>query len=91
MTQSRSERALRFGRHIAQTGATVRETAAVYGMSKSTVHKEVHTRLRTLNPVLYAQVKAVLQQHLDVRHLRGGAATAARYQRLRDEQESAPS
>lgn len=73
------ERAVLLGEYIAEHGATVRATAAAFGFSKSTVHKDVSTRLRYQSPALFAQVKAVLARNKAERHLRGGAATREKY------------
>ena len=55
--------------------------AAAFGCSKSTVHKDVAVRLRSISPALYGQVRAVLARNKAERHLRGGAATRRRYSR----------
>jgi len=68
-----------FGRYIAETGATVREAARRFGISKSTVHKEVTERLKRINPSLYQSVKTVLEKNKSERHLRGGEATRQKY------------
>ena len=60
------------------SGATVRALAREYGVSKSTVHKDVAKRLRTLDPDLYAQVQAILIKNKSERHIRGGMATKLR-------------
>ncbi len=73
------ERAVRLGRYIAAHSATVRAAAAAFGISKSTVHKDVCQRLRHLEPGLWAEVHAVLARNKAERHLRGGAATRAKY------------
>lgn len=73
------ERAVKLGEFIAQNKATVRLAAKKYGISKSTVHKDVSQRLYSLNPFLYAQVKAVLEHNKAQRHLRGGEATKNKY------------
>ncbi len=73
------ERAIELGEFIAQNKATVRLAAKKYGISKSTVHKDVSQRLYSLNPPLYAQVKAVLEHNKAQRHLRGGEATKNKY------------
>ena len=77
------QRAILLGEYIAEHGATVRAAAAAFGYSKSTVHKDVSTRLRSLSPALYAEVKAVLAKNKAERHLRGGAATREKYSRRR--------
>ena len=68
------------GQYIAEHDATVRETAAVFGISKSTVHKDVTEKLKTEAPSLYKTVAAVLEKNKAERHLRGGAATKLKYQ-----------
>lgn len=73
------ERAVHLGEYIAQTHATVRTAAKVFGVSKSTVHKDVTLRLRRLDRVLYDSVQQVLRQNKDERHLRGGLATRHKY------------
>ena len=73
------DRAELFGRYISETGATVRETAHCFGISKSTVHKEVTERLRHINPTLWHGVKEVLEKNKSERHLRGGEATRQKY------------
>ncbi len=77
------ERAILLGEYIAAHNATVRSAAAAFGISKSTVHKDVSTRLRRQSPALWAQVQAILAKNKAERHLRGGAATKAKYQKLR--------
>ena len=64
-----------------RSGTTVRAAAAAFGCSKSTVHKDVAVRLRSISPALYGQVRAVLARNKAERHLRGGAATRRRYSR----------
>lgn len=73
------ERAVALGTYIAETNATVRTAAAVFGVSKSTVHKDVTVRLRRLNRLLYNAVRQVLAVNKAQRHLRGGLATKHKY------------
>lgn len=73
------ERATLLGRYIVESGATVRATAKKFHISKSTVHKDVSERLRTVSPQLYVQVKAVLDLNKAQRHIRGGQATKEKY------------
>ena len=73
------DRAVILGLYIIETGSTVRATAKKYGISKSTVHKDVSYRLQKINPALYNQVKAVLDKNREERHLRGGDATKKKY------------
>ena len=77
------ERTILAAEYIIENGATVRCAAKKFGVSKSTVHKDVSERLRHLNPELYSEVKAVLEKNKQERHLRGGKATKEKYAKLR--------
>ena len=70
---------MRLGEYIVATGATVRTAAERFGISKSTVHKDVTTRLRCQNQELFREVQQVLDRNKAERHLRGGAATKEKY------------
>ena len=72
------QRAVQLAEYIVEQGATVRAAAAAFGCSKSTVHKDVAVRLRTLQPELFRQVRAVLACNKAERHLRGGADRSRR-------------
>ena len=65
--------------YILEHRATVRSAAKHFGISKSTVHKDVTERLRRVSPSLWAQVRAVLLENKAQRHLRGGEATRQKY------------
>ena len=80
------ERAKELGRYILQNKATVRQAAAVYKISKSTVHKDVRQRLQNLDYELFLKVKAVLETNLKERHIRGGIATRKKYEQLKAKQ-----
>ncbi|MEF2919178.1 MAG: sporulation transcriptional regulator SpoIIID [Acutalibacteraceae bacterium] len=73
------ERAVELGLYIIESKATVRSTAKKFGVSKSTVHKDVSERLKYVNPQLYSQVKLVLELNKAQRHIRGGMATRKKY------------
>ena len=73
------ERAVAIGRYVAQTGATVRRAATVFGISKSTAHKDLAVRLKNENYTLYCQVARVLAKNKQERHIRGGLATREKY------------
>jgi len=77
------ERAIELGEYISQTNSTVRAAAGKFGISKSTVHKDVSERLKDIDPVLYENVKAVLEKNKAERHIRGGIATQRKYSRKR--------
>lgn len=74
------ERALRLGAYIAEHAATVRSTAAVFGISKSTVHKDITVRLPKLHAGLSAQVREIIEKNKQERHIRGGLATKRKYE-----------
>lgn len=73
------KRVLDVSQHIHRTRDTVRDTAQLFGVSKSTVHKDVTERLPRINPELAAQVKRVLDFNKAERHIRGGQATRQKY------------
>ena len=72
-------RARALAEYIIETGGTVRAAARRFGISKSTVHKDLTERLEEWDRVLYLQVKAVLEKNKAERHLRGGEATRIKY------------
>lgn len=77
------ERAVQLAQYIIESNATVRQTAKKFNISKSTVHKDVSERLRTINESLYNEVKMILEQNKSERHIRGGMATKTKYERMR--------
>ncbi len=79
MNTSIEERACELAAYIAENGATVRATAKRFGVSKSTVHKDVTERLPHINMRLYLEVKRVLDLNKSERHIRGGLATREKY------------
>ena len=78
------QRVITLAVYIIENGATVRDTAKRFGISKSTVHKDVTCRLREFNSGLYEQVRTVLEQNKSERHLRGGLATREKYRILQE-------
>lgn len=73
------ERAVSIASYIIEYNATVRQTAKKFGVSKSTVHKDVTERLSHINPALAAQARKVLDLNKSERHIRGGMATREKY------------
>ena len=69
------KRCVEIGEYIRDTGATVRQAGAVFGISKSTVHIDVTKRLYEIDKTLYEEVSKVLQENKAERHIRGGNAT----------------
>ena len=73
------ERAVELGEYIIESKATVRKAAKKFGVSKSTVHKDVAERLKYVDPQLYKEVQLVLEVNKAQRHIRGGLATRQKY------------
>ena len=73
------ERAVELGEYIVEHNTTVRAAAKKFGISKSTVHTDVSERLRKASPVLYNEVRKVLDANKAQRHIRGGQATKEKY------------
>ena len=83
---TKQERCVSLGRYIVDNGATVRNAAKVFGISKSTVHQDITSRLEKVNPALQKQVKEVLEKNKQERHIRGGLATKKKYSELREQE-----
>lgn len=73
------ERAIEVANYIIEENATVRQTAKRFGISKSTVHKDVTERLEEINPTLAKRARIVLDVNKSERHIRGGMATKEKY------------
>ena len=81
MKNDLQKRACDLAVYMIETGATVRGAAGHFGISKSTVHKDLTERLKNCNPGLYNQVRQVLDVNKQERHIRGGMATKRKYQK----------
>ena len=73
------KRAIQLAVYVIETGATVRSAAQHFGISKSTVHKDVSERLLKINPGLAGEVREILDENKAERHIRGGMATKMKY------------
>ena len=76
-------RVLEEARYISEHSATVRDAAKLFGVSKSTVHKDITERLETVSPELYAKVRDLLELNKAERHIRGGMATRDKFRKLK--------
>jgi putative DeoR family transcriptional regulator (stage III sporulation protein D) len=83
------ERALEIAKYIISEEATVRQAASIFGVSKSTVHKDVTERLPKINPLIATMVKQVLEKNKAERHIRGGKATQLKYKQEHEEGQEA--
>ena len=79
MSDTIERRACELAVYIIETGATVRAAAKHFGISKSTVHKDLSQRLPRCHPILYEQVRIILERNKQERHIRGGMATRRKY------------
>ena len=79
MKEDLNKRACELAVYMIETGATVRTAAQHFGISKSTVHKDLTQRLDQYNPALYTQVREILDLNKQERHIRGGLATRRKY------------
>ena len=82
------ERAINLAHYIIDSKDTVRGTAKKFGISKSTVHKDVSERLIKINPSLAKEVRVILDENKAERHIRGGMATKLKYEHEREEKEA---
>ena len=80
MSDTIDQRACELAVYMIETGATVRNAAGKFGISKSTVHKDLQNRLPHCNKILYQQVREVLEKNKKERHIRGGMATKRKFQ-----------
>lgn len=82
MTDTIEQRACALAVYMIENGATVRAAAKQFGISKSTVHKDLQQRLPRCNKALYSQVRLILDLNKQERHIRGGNATRQKYKGL---------
>ena len=78
------ERAIELAHYIIDSKDTVRGAAKKFGISKSTVHKDVSERLKKINPILAKEVRVILDENKAERHIRGGMATKLKYSHLKE-------
>ena len=79
------ERTLQIAKHIVQTEDTIRATARVFNLSKSTVHSDLSKRLKGCDRGMYNKVQEVLEKNFGEKHIRGGIATKKKYERMQEE------
>ena len=79
-----NDRAIILGQYILENKSTVRAAAKQFGISKSTVHKDVSERLQKINPILAKEVRLILDENKAERHIRGGMATKIKYSHLKE-------
>ena len=78
-----NDRAVILAKYIIENKSTVRSTARNFGISKSTVHKDITEKLKNSDVILYYEVKKILEINKEERHIRGGEATRKKYEKLK--------
>lgn len=78
---TKQERCVSLAKYIIDNKATVRNAGKIFGISKSTVHQDITSRLEKINPELHKQVKEILEINKQERHIRGGMATKNKYKK----------
>lgn len=66
-------------KYLLKTKKTIREVAKTFGISKSTIHKDMQERLKKVSPELFKEVRVILNEHLEIRHIKGGEITKQKY------------
>lgn len=79
MNKNIINRVIEESNYIINTNDTVRDIAKIFGVSKSTVHKDLRERLLEIDADLYGKVSSILKYHMDIRHIRGGNATKEKF------------
>lgn len=79
MTNAIIERVIDISNYIYSTKSTVRATAKVFKVSKSTVHNDIHIRLKKINPLLFREITKIMQLNFEEKHIRGGLATKEKF------------
>ena len=82
-----TDRSMILGEYMIEHRATVRATAKKFGISKSTVHKDVTETLKSVSPSMYKSVREILETNKQERHIRGGEATKKKYQNAKEHRE----
>ncbi len=76
------QRTLEVGRYIATSHETIRNTAKVFNLSKSTVHNDLQKHLKKIDSKMYEQVQKILDQHFEEKHIKGGQSTKNKYRKV---------
>ena len=77
-----SRRVIDEAEYIIKTNETIRQTAKIFNVSKSTVHKDLQERLIKIDKKLSEEIKEILKYHIEIRHIRGGESTKKKYMKL---------
>lgn len=80
-----NERIINLANYILENQTTIRATASSFGIPKSTVHHDLSTKLKYINYSLYLQVKKLLEENFNIKHIHGGESTKLKYKKLKNE------
>lgn len=87
MYESIKDRVISVGNYMLNSKKTIREIADIYGVSKSTIHKDLSERLKNIDNELYSEVSIIIENHIKTRHIKGGKSTKEKYLRLKERRE----
>lgn len=76
------KRVIKEAKLLIETQKTIREVAKIFGVSKSTVHQDLHNRLIDIDSTMYKQIEEIMQHHIDIRHIKGGQSTKKKYEKV---------
>jgi len=85
MNKELEKRTLTYARHIIKSHDTVRATAKLYNISKSTVHNDIHKRLPLINRFMYRKISKIMDKNFSHKHIIGGQSTKLKYLREKNE------
>lgn len=84
MNKSIIDRINKEAEYIIKTKSTIRETSKIFGVSKSTVHKDLQERLKEIDLYLHEKIQNIFNEHIKIRHIKGGESTKKRYLKLKE-------
>lgn len=83
MEERIANRVIKESNYMIETNKTIREIAAIFNVSKSTVHKDLKDRLKKIDINLYEKVKKIIDYHIEIRHIKGGESTKEKYKKIK--------
>lgn len=84
MNKLLQSRVIKEAEYILEENKTVRDTAKIFNVSKSTVHKDMQERLKSIDKTLHKKIVKIFKEHTEIRHIRGGESTKQKYLKLKE-------
>ncbi len=84
MNRYLKDRILREAKYILDKETTIRETAKIFKVSKSTIHKDMQEKLKNIDKTLHKKINKIFKEHAEIRHIRGGESTKQKYLRIKE-------